>query len=262
MIDTQNYDNAVKTIKTAILQSQFDAVQSVNEKQIKLYYEIGKYISMNSREGFWGKGAIEVISQRLAKELPGLRGFSVTNLKSMRLFYEEWSFLQEEKPANSISAVATAELDMLNQIQDLHSFLPRSFLQIGFTHHIVILRNSKELSERLFYIHRCEEEHYSVESLKASIVRDDYHHQGSLPNNFKKTLPVAEQAIRAIRTFKDEYIGLILCKDMNKSFVDYVIQDYSRPMGVATYRTSEGMSEELRQALPDIEELRKILDSE
>ena len=105
MIDTQNYDNAVKTIKTAILQSQFDAVQSVNEKQIKLYYEIGKYISMNSREGFWGKGAIEVISQRLAKELPGLRGFSVTNLKSMRLFYEEWSFLQEEKPANSISAV-------------------------------------------------------------------------------------------------------------------------------------------------------------
>ena len=371
MIDTQNYDNAVKTIKTAILQSQFDAVQSVNEKQIKLYYEIGKYISMNSREGFWGKGAIEVISQRLAKELPGLRGFSVTNLKSMRLFYEEWSFLQEEKPANSISAVATAELDMLNQIQDLHSFLPRSFLQIGFTHHIVILRNSKELSERLFYIHRCEEEHYSVESLKASIVRDDYHHQGSLPNNFKKTLPIAEQAIRAIRTFKDEYIlnfinteelgardaidvderivenalinniknfiltfgngfafirnqyhlqafgedqfvdllffnrnlnclvavelktgkfktsylgqlqgylsildgfekkphenpsiGLILCKDMNKSFVDYVIQDYSRPMGVATYRTSEGMSEELRQALPDIEELRKILDSE
>ena len=108
MIDTQNYDNAVKTIKTAILQSQFDAVRSVNEKQIKLYYEIGKYISMNSREGFWGKGAIEVISQQLAKELPGLRGFSVTNLKSMRLFYEEWSFLQEEKPANSISAVATA----------------------------------------------------------------------------------------------------------------------------------------------------------
>ncbi len=29
-------------------------------------------------------------------------------------------------------------------------------------------------------------------------------------------------------------IGLILCKDMNKSFVDYVIQDYLKPMGVAT----------------------------
>ena len=48
---------------------------------------------------------------------------------------------------------------------------------------------------------------------------------------------------------------------MNKSFVDYVIQDYSKPMGVATYKTSKDMSDELRKALPDVEELRKLLDS-
>ena len=48
-------------------------------------------------------------------------------------------------------------------------------------------------------------------------------------------------------------IGLILCKDMNRSFVDYVIQDYSKPMGVATYKTSKDMSEELKNALPDVE---------
>ena len=57
-------------------------------------------------------------------------------------------------------------------------------------------------------------------------------------------------------------IGLILCKDMNKSFVDYVIRDYSKPMGVATYKTSSDMSEELRKALPDIEELKRLLDTE
>lgn len=57
-------------------------------------------------------------------------------------------------------------------------------------------------------------------------------------------------------------IGLILCKDMNKSFVDYVIQDYSKPMGVATYKTSRDMSEDLRKALPDIEELKRLLDTE
>ena len=49
---------------------------------------------------------------------------------------------------------------------------------------------------------------------------------------------------------------------MNKSFVDYVIQDYSKPMGVATYKTSRDMSEELRKALPDIEELKTLLDTE
>ena len=57
-------------------------------------------------------------------------------------------------------------------------------------------------------------------------------------------------------------IGLIFCKDMERSFVDYVIQDYNKPMGVATYKTAKDMSEELKNALPDIEELKKLLDSE
>jgi len=64
------------------------------------------------------------------------------------------------------------------------------------------------------------------------------------------------------KTHENPAIGLILCKDMNKSFVDYVIQDYSKPMGVATYKTSRNMSEELRKALPDIEELKRLLDTE
>ena len=33
-------------------------------------------------------------------------------------------------------------------------------------------------------------------------------------------------------------VGLILCKDMNKAFVDYVIREYDKPLGVATYITS------------------------
>ena len=57
-------------------------------------------------------------------------------------------------------------------------------------------------------------------------------------------------------------IGIILCKDMNKSFVDYVIQDYAKPMGVATYMTSKDMSDKLRKALPDIEDLKRLLDAE
>ena len=36
-------------------------------------------------------GLIIIISQQLQKELPRLRGFSVTNIKNMRSFYEEWS---------------------------------------------------------------------------------------------------------------------------------------------------------------------------
>ena len=54
--------------------------------------------------------------------------------------------------------------------------------------------------------------------------------------------------------------GIVLCKDMNKAFVDYVVRDYDKPMGVATYKTSRDMSEELLHALPPIEDLEAILE--
>lgn len=47
-----------------------------------LYYGIGCYVSKNSRERFWGKGAIDTIIQQQQKELPGLRGFSATNIRN------------------------------------------------------------------------------------------------------------------------------------------------------------------------------------
>ena len=97
MSEQQKYNDAVKVIKTAILQSQYEAAKSVNEKQLMLYFAVGKYISINSRKGFWGKGAIDAISEQLNKELPGLRGFTSRNLRYMRTFYEEWDILDSTK---------------------------------------------------------------------------------------------------------------------------------------------------------------------
>lgn len=38
------YNDAVKQIKTAILQSQAKALKGVNQEQLALYYGIGRYI--------------------------------------------------------------------------------------------------------------------------------------------------------------------------------------------------------------------------
>ena len=54
-------------------------------------------------------------------------------------------------------------------------------------------------------------------------------------------------------------IGIVLCKDADPSFVEYAVRDYNKPMGVATYRTADEMPDKLRKALPDIEELKKLL---
>lgn len=57
-------------------------------------------------------------------------------------------------------------------------------------------------------------------------------------------------------------IGIILCREMNKAYVEFVIQKYDSPMGVATYKTSDDMPENLRKALPDIEDLKRLLSND
>ena len=55
-------------------------------------------------------------------------------------------------------------------------------------------------------------------------------------------------------------IGIVLCKEMNRAVVDFVIRDYTKPMGVATYKTAKDMSSELLEALPDIDDLKHIIE--
>ena len=54
-------------------------------------------------------------------------------------------------------------------------------------------------------------------------------------------------------------IGIILCREVNKAYVEFVIQRYDSPMGVAVYRTTADMPETLRNALPDVDELKRII---
>ena len=61
------------------------------------------------------------------------------------------------------------------------------------------------------------------------------------------------------KPYENPSIGIILCQDVDKAYVEYVIQRYDSPMGVATYKTAEDMPERLRKALPDIEDLKKLI---
>lgn len=55
-------------------------------------------------------------------------------------------------------------------------------------------------------------------------------------------------------------VGIILCQSADKPYVEYAIRDYNKPLGVATYRTADEMPENLKRALPPIDELRKQLE--
>lgn len=95
---SSQYYQAVQLIKLAILQNQLEAAKAVNRQMLALYYGVGKYVSDNTRKGVWGTGAIETISGQLGRELPGLRGFGVSNIKNMRQFYESWNVVVNRQP--------------------------------------------------------------------------------------------------------------------------------------------------------------------
>ena len=208
-LETQ-YLIAAQTIKTAILQSQYQAVKLVNKEQLSLYYGVGRYISQSSRNKYWGTGAIPYISNKLHKELPGLRGFSETNIRLMRIFYEEWKILDENSsvvtdelqlPNNKTNTNSSVTIDNLSILQNtaneiqllirpkLKNFPIEEFFKIGFTHHSVILSQVKILEERYFYIQLCAKEQLKVEILKKLIREDIFHNQRALPNNFTEKLP-------------------------------------------------------------------------
>lgn len=64
----EKYNKAVEAIKTAILQGQYEASKGINRIQLAVYFAIGKYISLHTRKGAWGTGALETISRQLRKE--------------------------------------------------------------------------------------------------------------------------------------------------------------------------------------------------
>lgn len=384
VIQRHQYDNAAEIIKAAILKSQYEASKDINRIQLGLYFGIGKFLSEKTRNAKWGTNALQTISDKLQSDLPGLRGFSVTNLKNMRTFYDNWKSMDYKSSVatDEISSVATGEINDVEEeggviigrennairIDDIGSFPIEDFFKIPFSHHMLVIEKVKEIEARYYYIHRTAEEHLSVEQLKKIIDANDFENRVSMPNNFPKTISNSSLARKAVMMFKDEYlldfinveeigerdknyidervvekqivenvkkfimtfgkdfafvgnqyrlevygenffpdllffnrnlnalvvfelkmgdfkpiylsqlmtylrilddkvrkphenpsIGIVLCKNANKDFVKYVIQDYDKPMGVATFDTSSEMPDELRNALPNVEELKKLL---
>lgn len=206
----------VKVIKTAILKSRYIAARLANGEMLKLYFAIGGYVSTNSRNGHWGTGAIDEISTILQKELPGLRGFSAQNMRNMRQFYEEWAplsicqTLSSKMETSSDSPVSLSDKDLLEIRQPLADELgtgdASAFMNVGFSHHMAIIRACKSSDERLFYIRKAASDFWSYRVLLQHIRANDYATQGKAVNNFALTMPDDKQVSRAVQAFKSEYL--------------------------------------------------------
>jgi predicted nuclease of restriction endonuclease-like (RecB) superfamily len=173
------YNDAVQQIKSAILESQLETARAANKQMLSLYYAVGKFVSENSREGTWGKGAIDTISAQLRREMPGLRGFSATNIKYMRIFYERWLPVINRQPTadeleNAENNEKSAKIPIFALLNINRSPLANDldfseFLELSFTHHMEILLKTSTLEERAFYIHQAIINHWDEYFLTLSM---------------------------------------------------------------------------------------------
>jgi len=398
--------SSVKALKQAIIQAQSAVASEANRVMLRLYLGIGCFVSQKTRKGVWGTGATDAIAEQLQREMPGLRGFGGSQLRRMRLFFEEWEaclncapaahkmlgYLSSEvncaplahnlpvsfdscncvsnlKSVDNVTDFAVIPVDWFLQFSKDATLTSDEFFAISFSHHIEILNKAKTLEERLFYIHATALNRWSKLTLRKQLAADIYHHAGTMPSNFQNAIPNTQLAVKTLGMFRDEYlldfinteelnisnpddidepviehaivthirqfimtfgrdfsfisnqyrldveghelfidllffnrelnclvavelkkgefksaylgqlnlylqalddqirkphenpsVGIILCKNADKAFVEYAVRDYQKPMGVATYRTADEMPEQLRKALPDIEELKLQLN--
>ena len=78
--------------------------------------------------------AIKAISDRLYKDLPGLRGYSETSLKNMRKFYDNWKMLDADTSVatdDSQSTIAIGESSQQSAIAIAESRPKQSAIAIA-----------------------------------------------------------------------------------------------------------------------------------
>ncbi|SFC52623.1 PDDEXK nuclease domain-containing protein [Flavobacterium phragmitis] len=198
----------IKELKSAILASRYRVAVLANKEMLGLYFAVGKLISEKAHQEKWGAKALEILSNDLQNELPGLRGFSASNIKKMRIFYETWEdcFTIGSLPSNQFGEAQNSE----NQIIVIGSMVSNQFAiefqKVGFSHHFEISSKTKTLEERIFYIQKIASEFWSITTLRHHLKSNLFRQQGTLPNNFAKVITQDDLRAKALMAFKDEYL--------------------------------------------------------
>ncbi|MFJ2450462.1 YhcG family protein [Pseudomonas protegens] len=153
------------------------AVRAVNTELVELYWQVGAYISRKIEAAEWGDGVVRQLADYLARQQPGLRGFTRRNLFRMRQFYEVYR--GEEK----VSAVLT---------------------QLPWTQNLIILAQGKCAQEREFYLRMAIQEQWSTRELERQIKSALFERTLTRPANASATLKQARP--EALKVFKDAYM--------------------------------------------------------
>lgn len=211
-LTTKDYVHWLGEIKERIRSSQQKAALAVNRELLDLYWFIGEALAAKQTE--WGDKFIENLARDLKVEFPDMKGFSKSNLKNMRRWFEYYSanaqigqqavgqIQFDPKFTNAQQLVAqSSELSQQAVDQNLKALL----CSIPWGSHIVILTKAKSPEEAFFYLVKTVQNSWSRSNLEQHISTDLYSRQGKALTNFALTLP-EPHADLAQEIIKNPYI--------------------------------------------------------
>ena len=173
--------NVVKIIENA----RNNAFKRVNEELIRMYWNVGEYLSKESENTAFGDAYINSIVKEIQSAFPGIKGFTRRGLYRMKQFYE--TYCEDQ----FVSALLT---------------------QISWTNHLMIMAKTKTIEERHFYITLCIKESYSSRELERQI-ESAYYERYMLSR--EKLLPEPIKELKE-NPFLDSYVIEFL--DLPKNF--------------------------------------------
>lgn len=81
-----NYKDFLHDIKDRLKKAQIRAALAANTELVRFYWQLGSDLIEQQKKYEWGDNFLEQFSHDLRNSFPSMQGFSVTNLKRMRLF--------------------------------------------------------------------------------------------------------------------------------------------------------------------------------
>lgn len=174
---TADYKEWICVLKARIRSARLSAALKVNAEQIKLYYDIGCEVLDRLERSSWGDKVLESVSRDIREEFPGIEGFSVRNIKYMKVFAREW------------------QTDQIGQ---------RLVAQLPWGHNILLLEQLKSATDRIAYAKLTIANGWSRAVLEHQIELKAAKKSQKTLANFKLTLPDPDSDL-AEQTFKDSY---------------------------------------------------------
>lgn len=175
---SQAYGAWLVELKHRIQSAQQRATLSVNRELVLLYWHIGGDILERQQAQGWGAKIVVQLAKDLTAAFPDMKGFSRSNLMSMRAFHEAW-------PDEAI-------------VQQLVGQLP-------WGQNLLLLSKLKSRDERVWYANQAITHGWSRTVMWHHISTQLQQRSGKAVTNFETRLPAADSEL-AQQTLKDPYL--------------------------------------------------------